>query len=51
MASCSGVLMFTRVNGRTDGRTNERTDIRITIYPREFVCGGYKNIFVNIRTK
>ena len=22
---------------------NERTDIRITIYPRNFVCGGYNN--------
>ena len=33
-------------DGRTDERTNERTkgrtDIRITIYPRNFVCGGYK---------
>ena len=28
----------------TDERTNERTDIRITIYPRNFVCGGYNNI-------
>ena len=31
-------------DGRTDERTNERTDIRITIYPRNFVCGGYKNL-------
>ena len=29
--------------GGTDGRTNEQTDIRITIYPRKFVWGGYKN--------
>ena len=28
--------------GRTNEGTNERTDIRITIYPRNFVCGGYK---------
>ena len=29
-------------DGSTNERTNERTDIRITIYPRNFVCGGYK---------
>ena len=27
-------------DGRTDERTIERTDIRITIYPPNFVCGG-----------
>ena len=27
--------------GGTDGQTDERMDIRITIYPRNFVCGGY----------
>ena len=26
-----------------NGRTNERSDIRITIYPPNFVCEGYKN--------
>ena len=25
-------------------RTDKRTDIRITIYPRNFVCGGYKKL-------
>ena len=46
MKFCSAVFKEQRIRdweGRTDGRTNERTDIRITIYPRNFVCGGYNN--------
>ena len=33
-----------RTDGQTEERTNERTDIRITIYPRNFVCGGYNDM-------
>ena len=33
-----------RTNQRTNEPTNGRTDIRITIYPRNFVCGGYNKI-------
>ena len=42
--SRNSVQWFLRSSGLesgTDGRTNERTDIRTTIYPRNFVCGGY----------
>ena len=41
---CSAVLEEQRIRdweGRTAGRMDERTDIRITIYPCNFICGGY----------
>mgnify|MGYP003692107151 CR=1 FL=1 len=38
MASCSEQFLKVSWN---DGQTDERTDIRITIYPRNLVCGGY----------
>ena len=48
MKFCSAVLEEQRIRdweGRTDRRTEERpngrTDIRITIYPLNFVCGGF----------
>ena len=53
MASCSEQFLKVSLNSvqrskrssgleiGTNERTNERTDIRITIYPPNFVCGGY----------
>ena len=52
MKFCSAVLKELRIRdweGGTDGRTNERTDIRITIYPHNFVCGGYNNT-INLKS-
>ena len=46
MIFCSAVLeeQWTRDwDGRTGEQTKERTDIRITIYPSNFICGGYNN--------
>ena len=34
--------------GGREGRTDGRTDIRITIYPRNFVCGGYNKIKIKV---
>ena len=49
MKFCLAVLEEERIkDGRKDGRTNKRTDIRIIIYPRNFVCGGYKILHLQL---